>query len=88
MAYMCTKFSGKECDACGDCKPSKSPETGVTITATIELKFTAYGLIEEALRGKRIEEVQEIAEEIVDSIINRQGLYDMTVESVNCELAE
>lgn len=63
-------------------------ETGVTIEATIKIRFTSYGLIEQKLREG--EDVTGYAEAIVDDIIDCCGIAgeDMRVESVEYELNE
>ena len=90
MAYRCKLNQNKECDGCCSCKPEKVPETGVVIEATIKLKYTAYGLIEEEYRSGNIESAQGIAEALVDDTIDCCGLAgeDMTVEEVTIELGD
>ena len=68
----------------------REPETGVTITATIELRFQAYGEIENRLRCGDTETAKGMAEAMVDDIIDCCGISgrDMHVESVECELNE
>lgn len=92
MAYMCMKDYSRECDSCGDCTPKKEypPETGVTITAKIELKYTVYGNIEKAMRLGDMKLAEAIAEELVEDTIDCCGLAgeDMTVEEIEFELNE
>lgn len=91
MAYGCVKSSAwKECDGCMDCRPKRTPETGVIITAKIELKFTAYGEIERLLRSGNKAEAGGMAEALVDDIIDCCGLagQDMSVENIEYELNE
>ena len=69
---------------------NRTPETGVTITATIELRFQAYGEIEKEFRSGNTEIAKGMAEAMVDDIIDCCGISgrDMHVESVECELNE
>ena len=66
----------------------REPETGVIIEASIRLKFTAYGEIEQRLR--KGEDVAGYAEALVDNVIECCGLAgkDMTVEDVEYQLNE
>lgn len=90
MAYMCKRNNGRECDACGRCEKTQPLETGGVVEATIKLKYTAYGIIEETLRSGNKEKAQAIAEDLVDDTIDCCGLAgeDMTVEEVTIELNE
>ena len=85
MAYRCEQNMSKECDGCGSCKP---PETGVTIEATIKLRFTAYGEIESMMREGQ--NVKRKAEELVEDIIDCCGLagQDMRIDDIEYELNE
>lgn len=88
MAYRCKRNQMKECDGCGYCQPERPPETGVTITATIKLKFTVYGEIETMLRNG--EDVVSKAEEMVDDMIDCCGITanNMSVEDIEYNLNE
>lgn len=90
MAYRCKLNGSKECDGCGGCTPSQPPETGVIIEATIKLRYTAYGDIEQILRSGDKEKAQKYAEALVDDTIECCGLAgeDMTVEEVEIELGD
>ena len=50
----------------------REPETGVTIEARIDLKFTVYGKIEEKLR--RGEDVSELVEDLINDTIECCGI--------------
>ena len=65
---------------------SRQSETGVTIEATIKLKFTVYGEIEARLR--KGEDVTELAEDLVNDTIECCGLAgeDMTVKDFEYSL--
>ena len=88
MAYRCRENQSKECDGCGSCRPKSTQETGVEVTATITLKFTVYGLIEEELRSGNKTAALGIAEALVDDTIECCGIAgeDMIVENVEIEL--
>lgn len=89
MAYMC-KIRDAECDGCQECKPKQEHETGVVITAKIELKFTAYGEIERLLRSGNESAAAGMASALVDDMIECCGLAgeDMSVDTVEYELNE
>lgn len=84
MAYMCTR-ANRECDGCGYCEP-KQKETGVTITATLELRMTVYGEIERKLR--KDEDVSKLADDLVQDTIECCGLAgeNMSVRDIEYEL--
>ena len=94
MAYMCMKDYNRECDSCGDCILTEAfeadPETGVTITATIKLRFTDYGDIERALRERDTQLADEIAISQIDAMLDRCGEVQdcMEVEEYSCKLNE
>lgn len=64
----------------------REPETGVTIEATIKLRTTVYGRIEQQLR--KGEDVTEDVEALVEDIIDCCGIAgrDMRVEEIEYEL--
>lgn len=90
MAYRCKENQSRECDGCGSCNTNSQPETGVIVTATIELKFRAYGRIEEELRSGNTDIATKIAEYMVDDTIECCGIAgeDMSVEEVEIELGD
>lgn len=88
MAYMCKKNYSKECDGCGACYPPEEPETGVIITATIEIKMESSGYIEEVLRKGDYDEAVGMAEAMLDDRFIDE--FNLKVESmdVNVKLKE
>lgn len=83
MAYMCRRVGNRECDGCGDCKPK---ETGVTITATLEMKFVVYGDIETMMRLGMLDRAERKAEEIMEDAVSH--IDNMSLKEVNIELNE
>lgn len=91
MAYRCKENQSKECDGCGSCQEKKQQhETGVIIEATIELKFHAYGELEELIRQGKGKEAEAKAKYLIEDTIECCGLAgeDMVLEDFSFYLDE
>ena len=83
MAYMCKRAGNRECDGCGDCQPK---ETGVVVTARLEMKFTIYGEIETLMRSGRLDKALREAEAMVEDELQCAGITGTSVEEVEIKL--